>query len=80
MNGYSGYTPSTYQHYADAFWYFPQEHAIAAMKAAGVTHVVVHVARFHRDNMAVEEVIDKRADFELMAVGRDGMRLYRLRR
>ena len=80
MNGYSGYTPSTYQHYADAFWYFPQEHAIAAMKAAGVTHVVVHVARFHHDNMAVEEVIDKRADFELMAVGRDGMRLYRLKR
>src|SRR3954454_5747424 len=69
MNGYSGYTPSTYQHYADPFWYFPQEHAIAAMKAAGVTHVVVHGARFH-DNMAVEDVIDKRADFELMAIGR----------
>ena len=28
MNGYSGYTPDTYQKYADAFWYFPPETAI----------------------------------------------------
>ena len=25
MNGYSGYTPDTYQRYADAFWYFPDD-------------------------------------------------------
>ena len=80
MNGYSGYTPASYQQYAETFWYFPQEHAIAAMKAAGVTHVVVHVARFHRDGLPVAEVLDKRTDFELMAIGRNGMRLYRLKR
>ena len=28
MNGYSGYTPASYQRYADAFWYFPQDWAI----------------------------------------------------
>jgi hypothetical protein len=80
MNGYSGYTPATYQKYADAFWYFPQEWAIQAMKDAGVTHVVVHPAVFHRDRQAVVPVIDKRSDFELMGIGPDDIRLYRLKR
>lgn len=80
MNGYSGYTPVGYQTYADTFWYFPQDHAIAAMKAAGVTHVVVHVARFHPEHVVVIEALEKRGDFELMAIGRNGVRLYRLKR
>lgn len=80
MNGYSGYTPDSYQRYADAFWYFPEERAIQAMKDAGVTHVVVHVATFHKDHQPVLKAIDHRADFELMAIGRDDMRLYRLKR
>lgn len=80
MNGYSGYTPASYQRYADAFWYFPQDWAIQAMKDAGVTHVVVHVAAFLRDNQRVLETIDKRPDFELVAVGQDGVRLYRLKK
>ena len=80
MNGYSGYTPESYQHYADAFWYFPEEWAIQAMKDAGVTHVVVHVATFHKDHQPVLKALEHRADFELMAIGRDDMRLYRLKR
>jgi hypothetical protein len=80
MNGYSGYTPDSYQRYADAFWYFPEDWAIQAMKDAGVTHVVVHVAAFHKDHQPVVEPIEKRADFELMAVGHDGIRLYRIKR
>lgn len=80
MNGYSGYTPESYQRYADAFWYFPEDWAIKAMKDAGVTHVMVHVAAFHKDHQPVVEVLDKRSDFELLAVGRDGIRLYRLKR
>ncbi|MEO7157456.1 MAG: hypothetical protein ABI039_07850, partial [Vicinamibacterales bacterium] len=80
MNGYSGYTPASYQHYADAFWYFPEDWAIKAMKDAGVTHVVVHVAAFHKDHQPVLEAIAKRTDFELMAIGRDDVRLYRLKR
>jgi hypothetical protein len=79
MNGYSGYTPATYQAYADTFWYFPQEHAIAAMKAAGVTHVVVHVARFERDHQPVLDALARRADFELLGISGD-IRLYRLER
>ena len=80
MNGYSGYTPASYQRYADAFWYLPADWAIKAMKDAGVTHVMVHVSAFQKEHMAVIPVLDKRADFELMAVGRNDLRLYRLKR
>jgi hypothetical protein len=80
MNGYSGYTPSTYQHYADAFWYFPEDWAIKAMKDAGVTHVVVHPKLFARDHQDPLPAIAARADFELMAIGDEGIRLYRLKR
>jgi hypothetical protein len=79
MNGYSGYTPATYQQYADAFWYFPQDWAIDAMKKAGVTHVVVHVETFARENLNVLPALEKRRDFELMAIGPGGIRLYRMR-
>lgn len=80
MNGYSGYTPATYQHYADAFWYFPEDWAIKAMKDAGVTHVVVHPKLFARDHQDPLPAIARRADFELMAIGDEGIRLYRLKR
>jgi hypothetical protein len=80
MNGYSGYTPATYQRYADAFWYFPEDWAIKAMKDAGVTHVVVHPKLFARDHQDPLPAIAARADFELMAIGDEGIRLYRLKR
>ena len=48
-------------HYADAFWYFPQDWAIQAMKDAGVTHVVVHPAGSARDHQDVAAVLDKRS-------------------
>jgi hypothetical protein len=80
MNGYSGYTPDTYQKYADAFWYFPQDWAIQAMKDAGVTHVVVHLEAFHKDHQAVLPVIEHRPDFELLGIGPNGIRVYRLKR
>ncbi|HYT74058.1 MAG TPA: hypothetical protein VEL79_04855 [Vicinamibacterales bacterium] len=80
MNGYSGYTPEAYQHYADAFWYFPDDWAITAMKDAGVTHVVVHPSGFNSNREPVIPIIEKRGDFELLAIGRDNIRLYRLNR
>ncbi len=79
MNGYSGYTPDTYQPYADTFWYFPEERAIDAMKKAGVTHVMVHPSGFPPGNDVPITILDSRSDFELMAIGRD-LRLYRLKR
>ena len=78
MNGYSGYTPETYRNVAWTFWYFPQEHAIRAMREAGVTHVTVHTARFGHDRERTLDALAGRQDLELLAVGR-GLRLYRFR-
>lgn len=80
MNGYSGYTPESYGQFADTLWYFPEERAIQAMRRAGVTHVMVHPRRFGRDADEVVRQVSARPEFELMAVGRGGMRLYRFHR
>ncbi len=79
MNGYSGYVPISYRQYAAAFWYFPADWAIAAMRRAGVTHVMVHPERFYDDAGKVLEQINARPDLELVAIGQGGIRLYRLR-
>jgi hypothetical protein len=78
MNGYSGFIPQSYREYVKAFWFFPREHAIEAMRRAGVTHVVVHPQRFGADAAAVEDAVAKNPYFERLAVGRHGMTLYRL--
>jgi hypothetical protein len=78
MNGYSGYTPAAYAEYAKTFWYFPQPQAVEAMRRAGVTHVMVHPARFGSRGDAVIAEIGARPELELLGVGSRGMRLYRL--
>jgi hypothetical protein len=78
MNGYSGYTPASYLAHADLFWYFPREHAVQAMRRAGVTHVMVHPARFGHEADEVMTDLARRPELELMAVGSHGIRLYRL--
>jgi len=77
MNGYSGYVPASYVEHARTFWYFPQTPAIEAMRRAGVTHVMVHPARFSRPDAVVAEIA-ARPELELMAIGPRGLRLYRL--
>ena len=42
LNGYSGITPDSYVRHAAALARFPDASALAALKAAGVTHVFVH--------------------------------------
>ena len=46
LNGYSGYLPQSYRKNAQLFWFFPQEHAIQAMRRAGATHVMIHPKGF----------------------------------
>lgn len=79
MNGYSGYTPMSYVKFADAFWYFPRDYAIDAIRRAGVTHVMVHPDRFGNEAADVIRQLDARQDFELLGTGSRGLRLYRLR-
>jgi hypothetical protein len=77
MNGYSGYTPEYYRNVAWTFWYFPEERAIAAMRAAGVTHITVHPKRFGND---ATRVVSRRPDFELLGIAAgSGIRLYRFK-
>ena len=80
MNGYSGYVPESYERYSEAFGSFPADPGIQAMKDAGVTHVMVHFAAFRAEHQPVLESLEKRSDFELVAIGRQGIRLYRLKR
>jgi hypothetical protein len=42
--------------------------------------VVVHVAAFLKDHQNVLETLARRSDMELMEIGPDGVRLYRLKR
>jgi hypothetical protein len=79
MNGYSGYTPGSYTRYVEAFWLFPADLAIAAMRDAGVTHVVVHTSRFSDDENRQTIALEGRGVLELVAISRD-LRLYRLKR
>ncbi|MCA1652374.1 MAG: hypothetical protein LC753_19630 [Acidobacteria bacterium] len=82
MNGYSGFTPASYRTFADTFWYFPEERAIQAMQQAGVTHVMLHPVRFGRDAERVVATVERRSEFERVAMGpiaHGNIRLYRLR-
>jgi hypothetical protein len=49
------------------------------MRAAGVTHVMVHPARFPANAEAVMRQLAAHPAFELIEEGPGGMRLYRLR-
>jgi hypothetical protein len=79
MNGYSGVVPASYQEYAKTFWYFPREHAVDAMRQAGVTHVMVHPLRYGSDEPEMQRLAAASPYLERIAVGRNGMTLYRLR-
>jgi hypothetical protein len=80
MNGYSGYTPASYRNVAWTFWHFPEDHAIAAMRGAGVTHVTVHPRRFGNEAAATIDALSHREDLELVAIGtHNSVRLYKFR-
>jgi hypothetical protein len=78
MNGYSGYTPTSYRQYAASFWFFPEDFAIQAMRKAGVTHVMVHPSSFFQDAEKVMTQIAASPYLERVAIGRGGIVLYRL--
>lgn len=79
MNGYSGYTPASYREYAEVFWHFPAAAAVKAMRGAGATHLVLHPSRFghEADETLRQALADPR--LERIAVGPDGMTLFRFR-
>lgn len=56
LNGYSGYMPASYVRHWEAFRAFPDPSAIAALRQAGVTHIVVHVAQAPDAVAALQQV------------------------
>jgi hypothetical protein len=57
LNGYSGYTPKSYVDHYLAFRGFPDASAVDALRQAGVTHIVVDVAKVP-DAVAALQKID----------------------
>jgi hypothetical protein len=79
MNGYSGFVPGSYARLAEAFAPFPAGTAIDAMRREGATHLMYHPRRFHRDREEMQRTIDASPLLERVAVGRNGVTLYRIK-
>lgn len=79
INGYSGYLPQSYRKNAQLFWFFPQEHAIQAMRRAGATHVIIHPKGFGHEAPAMWEAVAASPHLERIATTPDGPALYRLK-
>ena len=79
LNGYSGLTPASYDAHARALQHFPEAASIAALRAAGVTHVFVNdrALRDWTDNETADAV---GRSPDLLRLGVDGpLALYQLR-
>jgi hypothetical protein len=82
LNGYSGVTPESYIAHARDLARFPDARAMAALRAAGVTHVFVHdrLLRDWTDNETADAVprspdlvlVEKDADVALYTLRRSG--------
>jgi len=79
LNGYSGYLPQSYRTNAQTFWFFPQEHAIQAMRRAGATHVMIHPKGFAHEADAMWKAVAASPYLERIAVTPGGPALYRLK-
>ena len=79
LNGYSGLAPASFVEHAQALARFPDDRAIATLRALGVTHVFVHdrALRGWTDNETADAVPGAPG---LERVGSDGdLALYRVR-
>jgi hypothetical protein len=80
VNGYSGFTPKAFVARADALRDFPEPAALAELRRLGVTHVVVHMARYREPRAArLAAALSETAALELVETGPFAERLYRLR-
>ena len=76
LNGYSGFAPRSYRRMARALDRFPDARALDALRAAGVTHVVVHLDEYE-DDEDIAGAIDGTGAFEMIG-GDEDVRIYRL--
>lgn len=48
LNGYSGFLPASYNHYAEILEDFPSEYSIKTIRDIGITHVIVHLSQYEK--------------------------------
>ena len=73
LNGYSGFVPGSYRRIRRELGHFPDARSIAALRAAGVSHVVVHT-----DELAgIEAELALQPELVLFVSGR-GIQIYTL--
>jgi hypothetical protein len=79
LNGYSSFHPESFEARGRVLNSFPSEAALAELKAARVSHVLVHAQPFERRyGRAALDAIDTITELELETV-EEGIRLYRLK-
>ncbi len=64
VNGYIGFEPTGYRETVDECRYFPAERGVAAMQAAGITHVFVHLRLYGE---GIVDTIDANPAFHQLA-------------
>jgi hypothetical protein len=80
VNGYSGLATRAYEQRAEALKHFPDPVAVEELRRLGVTHVIVHPARFREGRRdRVLDFLGKWSDVEEVAKGPADERLYRLK-
>lgn len=79
LNGYSSFHPESFMARGRALNAFPSEPALAELRVAHVTHVLVHGGSFaRRYGQRALDAIDTVPDLQLVA-DEDGIKLYRLK-
>lgn len=79
LNGYSSFHPESFMTRARALNSFPSEAAMAELRVAHVTHLLVHTQQFERRyGRAALDAIDTVSQLEPIA-DENGIRLYRLK-
>lgn len=80
VNGYSGFTPVAFAGRAERLRGFPDAASLAELRALGVTHVTVHLARYRAPRLAaLEQSLQARPELELLETGPSAERLYLLK-
>jgi hypothetical protein len=77
VNGYSGFTPPAFTKRAESLRRFPDDAAFAEMAALGVSHFVVHFARYREPRrLEIAATLETRGDCQRLLTGPSGETLY----
>jgi hypothetical protein len=77
VNGYSGFMPMRYRRMAEAMRTFPDAPTTDLLRAAGVTHVIIHRNRFGAGRDLLLRTMEASGEFARVS-GDEQVRLYRL--